>query len=56
MAPSTAKDGPTSTTSGARGSPLSETIAWFSWAELPSGLSLVIGMPYFFEKVEMISP
>ncbi len=41
---------------GARGSPLSETIAWFSCAELPSGLSFVIVMPYFFENVDMISP
>jgi hypothetical protein len=56
FAPEMANDGPTSTTSGARGSPLSETIAWFSCAELPSGLSFVIPMPYFFEKVDMISP
>ena len=51
-----AKDTPTSTASGARESPLSERIASFSCAELPSGLSLVIGIPYFFEKVEIISP
>ena len=54
--PATANVGLTSTTSGARGSPLSETIAWFSSDELPFGLSLVIGMPYFFVNVEMISP
>ena len=30
VAPAIANVGPTSTTSGARGSPLSETIAWFS--------------------------
>ena len=54
--PSTANVALTSTTSGARGSPFSETIAWFSCAELPSGLSLVIPMPYFLLNVEMISP
>jgi len=54
--PATAKVGLTSTTSGARGSPLSETIAWFSSDDEPLGLALSIGMPYFFEKVEMTSP
>ena len=50
FAPAIANETPTSTTSGARESPLSEAIAWFSWAELPSGLSFVIPIPYFFGK------
>ncbi len=54
--PEIANAGPSSTTSGARESPLSERMAWFSCAELPSGLSFVIGIPYFFENVDMISP
>ena len=33
---------------------MSDRTASFSWAELPSGLALVIGIPYFFENVEMI--
>ena len=56
LAPAIAKETPTSTASGARESPLSERIAWFSWAELPSGLSSVILMPYFFVNVSIISP
>ena len=42
---------PTSTTSGARLSPLSERIASFSCAELPSGLSFVIPIPYLRGKL-----
>jgi hypothetical protein len=56
LAPAIANETPTSTASGARESPLSERIASFSWAELPSGLSFVILMPYFFWKVEISSP
>ncbi len=56
FAPAIAKETPTSTASGARESPLSETIAWFSCAELPSGLSFVILMPYFLVKVDISSP
>ncbi len=55
-APETANDGPTSTTSGARESPLSERIAWFYSLELPSGLSFVILIPYLLWNADMISP
>ena len=54
--PLTANEGPTSTTSGARLWPFSEMTAWISAPELASGSALVILMPYFFWKVEMISP
>ena len=56
FAPEIANETPTSTASGARESPFSERIAWFSSAELPFGLSFVILMPYFFWKVDISSP
>ncbi len=54
--PEIANAGPSSTQSGARESPLRDDTAWFSSAELPSGLELEILMPYFFWKVDIISP
>ena len=53
-----AKAGPSSTTSGARDVPFSDTIAWFSWAELSpwDAVGLFTFSPYFFWKVLMISP
>jgi hypothetical protein len=35
---------------------LSDFTAWFSSEDEPLGLSFVILMPYFFWKVDMISP
>ncbi len=54
--PEIANAGLSSTASGARESPLSERTASFSCAELPSGLSFVMPMPYFFVNVDNISP
>ena len=54
--PEIATAGESSTTSGARESPLRVRTAWFSSAELPFGLSFVILMPYFFWNAFMISP
>ena len=56
FAPAIAKVGLTSSTSGARGSPLSERTAWFSAADDASGSALVIGIPYLRVNVLMISP
>ena len=56
LAPIAACEGLTSSTSGARESPLSDRTASFSAADEASGLAFVIGMPNFLEKVFMISP
>ena len=56
LAPSTANDGPTSTTSGARLWPLSCSTAVISCPLEPSGLASVMWMWYLAEKSDMIAP
>ena len=54
--PIKAKEGPTSTTSGARLWPLRDLTACSSSAELALGDALSIVMPYFLPNESMISP